>query len=397
MSQKDKLIEEAGQNTRLAHIGNDPRAYHGFVNPPVVKGSTVLFPNAEAMEKRSQPYTYGTRATPTTDALCAAFDQLEGSAGTILVPSGLAAISIPFLAYLSSGDHALIVDSVYTPCRTFCDTMLTRLGIDVEYYDPEIGADITKLMRPNTKLVHTEAPGSNTFEMQDIRAITDAVHAYSADVVVTLDNTWATPLYFRPLDFGVDVSIHATTKYPSGHSDIVMGSVSANAKHFPALEAARIAMGICGAPEDSYLILRGLRTMGLRLDQHQKSALEIAEWLDGRDGVARVLHPALPSFPGHEIWKRDFKGSSGIFSFVLQAEPERAKAKAHAFLDALSFFGLGYSWGGYESLALVVNLSDRTIRKQPTEGAVIRLQIGLEDVPDLKKDLEAGFAAAAAV
>ena len=393
---KETLLVEAGANTRLAHIGNDPAGYHGFVNPPVVHASTVLFPDAGTMEKRTQKYTYGTRATPTTDALCAAFDALEGSAGTILVPSGLAAITVPFLAYLSAGDHALIVDSVYTPCRNFCNTMLTRLGVEVEYYDPEIGAGIEALIRPNTKLVHTEAPGSNTMEMQDIRAIADVVHS-RGDIVVTMDNTWATPLYFRPLDFGVDVSIHATTKYPSGHSDIIMGSVSANAKYWPKLEEARITLGICGAPDDSYLILRGLRTMGLRLDHHQKSALDIASWLEGRADVARVLHPALPSFPGHAIWKRDFKGASGVFSFVLKSDAQKAKARAHAFLDALSFFGLGYSWGGYESLAVHVNLSDRTIRKAPAEGPVIRLQIGLEDVADLRKDLEAGFAAAAAI
>lgn len=399
MNRKEGLAASAGINTRLAHIGNDPLAYHGFVNPPVVRGSTVLFPSAEAMEKRTQPYTYGTRATPTTDALCAAFNELEGAAGTILVPSGLAAISVPFLAYLSAGDHALIVDSVYTPCRTFCNTMLKRLGVEVEYYDPAIGAGIEAMIRPNTRLIHTEAPGSNTFEMQDIPAIVEVARrgVGGHDIIVTLDNTWATPLYFRPLDFGVDVSIHATTKYPSGHSDIVMGAVSANERAWQKLEDARIAMGICGAPEDSYLILRGLRTMGLRLDHHGRSALALAEWLEGRPDVARVLHPALPSFPGHEIWKRDFKGASGIFSFVLKATPEDAKAKAHAFLDALTFFGLGYSWGGYESLALQVNLSDRTIRTAPHEGPVIRLQIGLEDVADLTRDLEAGFAAAASV
>ncbi|MEQ1407809.1 cystathionine beta-lyase [Neorhizobium sp. Rsf11] len=391
----ESLLADAGPNTRLAHMGHDPSGYNGFVNPPVVHASTVLFPDTATMEKRAQKYTYGTRATPTTDALCAAFDELEGSAGTILVPSGLAAITVPFLAYLSAGDHALIVDSVYTPCRHFCDTMLKRLGVEIDYYDPEIGAGIEALIKPNTKLVHTEAPGSNTFEMQDIRTIAEVAHRH--DCVVTMDNTWATPLYFRPLDFGVDVSIHATTKYPSGHSDIIMGSVSANARHWPRLEESRIALGICGAPDDSYQILRGLRTMCIRLEHHQKSALDIARWLETRNDVARVLHPALPSFPGHEIWKRDFKGASGVFSFVLKADAENAKAKAHAFLDALSFFGLGYSWGGYESLAVHVNLSDRTIRKAPPEGPVIRLQIGLEDVADLRKDLEAGFAAAAEV
>ncbi|SMC66920.1 cystathionine beta-lyase [Rhizobium sp. RU36D] len=390
------MLAGAGTNTRLCHLGHDPFAYHGFVNPPVVHASTVLFPDVETMESRRQKYTYGTRGTPTTDALCAAIDALEGSAGTILVPSGLAAITVPFLAFLSAGDHALIVDSVYSPCRNFCDTMLKRLGVTVEYYDPAIGAGIETLIKPNTKLVHTEAPGSNTFEMQDIRAISDIAHRHGC--VVTMDNTWATPLYFKPLDFGVDISMHAATKYPSGHSDILMGTVSANAAHWEKLSEANITLGICGAPDDSYQILRGLRTMGLRLDAHQKAALAVAEWLEGRDGVARVLHPALPSFPGHDIWKRDFKGASGIFSFVLAAdEPAKFKPKARAFLNALSVFGLGYSWGGYESLAVMVNLDDRTICKAPSEGPVIRLQIGLEDVPDLLADLEAGFAAAAAI
>lgn len=396
MSKSKDWLAAAGTDTKLCHVGYDPEDYHGFVNPPVVHASTVLFPNARAMETRSQPYTYGTRGTPTTDALCRAIDALEGSAGTILVPSGLAAITVPFLAFLSAGDHALIVDSVYSPCRHFCDTMLTRLGVEVEYYDPEIGADIERLIRPNTKLVHTEAPGSNTMEMQDIRAISDAAHKH--DCVVTIDNTWATPLYFKALDFGADVTIHAATKYPSGHSDILMGTVSANAKHWPTLSEANITLGICGAPDDSYQILRGLRTMGLRLDHHYKSALSVARWLEARDDVARVLHPALESFPGHALWKRDFKGASGVFSFVLPAPArEKVKPKAHAFLDALQLFGLGWSWGGYESLAVHVNLDDRKIRKGPTDGAVIRLQIGLENVEDITADLERGFAAAAAV
>lgn len=396
MSKSKDWLAAAGADTKLCHIGYVPTDYHGFVNPPVVHASTVLFPNARAMETRSQPYTYGTRGTPTTDALCHAIDALEGSAGTILVPSGLAAITVPFLAFLSAGDHALIVDSVYSPCRHFCDTMLTRLGVEVEYYDPEIGADIERLIRPNTKLVHTEAPGSNTMEMQDIRAISDAAHKHGC--VVTIDNTWATPLYFKALDFGADVTIHAATKYPSGHSDILMGTVSANAKHWPVLKEANITLGICGAPDDSYQILRGLRTMGLRLEHHYKSALSVARWLEARDDVARVLHPALESFPGHVLWKRDFKGASGVFSFVLPApSPEKIKPKAHAFLDALQIFGLGWSWGGYESLAVHVNLDDRKIRKGPTDGAVIRLQIGLENVEDIMADLDRGFVAAAAV
>lgn len=381
--------ENWGINTRLAHSGNDPHAYFGFVNPPVVHASTVLFPDAATMAGRSQKYTYGTRGTPTTDALCAAIDALEGSAGTILVPSGLAAVTIPLLAFLSAGDHVLIVDSVYAPTRNFANTMLKRLGVEVEYYDPHVGAGIAALMKPNTKVVFTESPGSNTFEMQDIPAIAAAAHA--AGAVVMMDNTWATPLYFRALDFGVDVSIHAATKYPAGHSDVLLGTVSANAACWARLHETFITMGCCAAPDDVYQVLRGLRTMGVRLEHHRKSALEIAQWLEGKPGVARVMHPALESDPGHALWRRDFNGSSGIFSIVLDGGGQK---EAHAFLDALTVFGLGYSWGGYESLAVHVHLGDRTIAKGPKEGPVIRLQIGLEDVVDLKADIERGLAAA---
>jgi cystathionine beta-lyase len=384
-----------GPNTQLIRAGYNPFDYHGFINPPAVRASTVLFPDAETMEKHEQKYTYATRGTPTTDALCNAINELEGAAGTILVPSGLAAVTLAFLAYLSPGDHALIVDSVYGNVRHFCDTMLTRFGVQVEYYDPSIGAAIEEHLRPNTKLVHLEAPGSNTFEMQDIPAMVAVAHRHEA--VVTMDNTWATPLYFRPLDFGVDVSIQGATKYPAGHADILMGTVSANAGHWKRLKQANGALGICGTADDAYQVLRGLRTMGVRLDRHQANALAIAKWLETRDDVARVLHPALPSFPGHEIWKRDFKGASGVFSFVLSvARPEDFKVKAQAFLNGLSLFGLGYSWGGFPSLALEVDLDDRRILKAPEEGPVLRLQIGLEDVVDLKADLERGLAAAKA-
>jgi len=395
MATSDKN-ETYGPNTRLAHSGYNPADYHGFVNPPVVHASTVLFKDAETMADRNQKYTYGTHGTPTTDALCAAIDELEGSAGTILVPSGLAAVTIPFLAFVKPGDHILVVDSVYFPTRRFCNTMLRKLGVETEYYAPEIGAGIAALMRPNTSLVHVEAPGSNTFEMQDVRAISDAAHAGGA--VVTMDNTWATPLYFKPLDFGVDISIHAATKYPSGHSDVLLGTVSANEKFWPELNETNTMLGICGSPDDSYQILRGLRTMGIRLERHWESALKIAQWLETRDDVVAVLHPALPSFPGHDIWKRDFKGASGIFSFVLKADDASShQVKSHAFLNALKIFGLGYSWGGYESLAVPVSLADRKISKAPAGGLVVRLQIGLEDVPDIIRDLEKGFAAAASL
>jgi cysteine-S-conjugate beta-lyase len=387
MSGRD--YSKMGDNTRLVHSGNDPRDFFGFVNPPVVHASTVLFPDAATMAARAQKYTYGTRGTPTTDALASAIDALEGSAGTIIVPSGLAAVTIPLLAFLSSGDHVLITDSVYYPTRHFADTMLARLGVTVEYYDPLAGAGIEALLRPNTKVVFTESPGSNTFEMQDIPAIARAVQGRGA--VLMMDNTWATPLHFRPLDHGVDISIHAATKYPAGHSDILIGTASANKAHWSRLFDTFVTMGCCSGPDDVYQTLRGLRTMGIRLERHEESAFSLARWLEGQPGVARVLHPGLESHPGHAIWKRDFSGASGIFSIVLAGG---GTLQAHAFLDALQVFGLGYSWGGFESLAVNVNIADRTVAKGPYEGPVLRLQIGIENVEDLKADLERGLAAA---
>jgi cystathionine beta-lyase len=388
MAKSDKTL---GIDTRLAHSGNDPRDYHGFVNPPVVHASTVLFPNAATMASRSQKYTYGTRGTPTTDALASAIDSLEGSAGTIIVPSGLAAVTVPLLAFALAGDHVLIVDSVYHPTRHFADTMLKRLGVEVEYYDPRVGGAISDLMKPNTRIVFTESPASNTFELQDIPAIAKAAHARGA--IVMMDNTWATPLYFKPLDHGVDISIHAATKYPAGHSDVLLGTVSANEACWEQLHESFVTLGCCAGPDDVYQVLRGLRTMGVRLEHHRKSALEVATWLETQPGVARVLHPALSSHPDHALWKRDFCGSSGIFSIVLSGAGQKQQ---HAFLDALTIFGLGYSWGGYESLAVPVFLGDRVVAAGPYEGPLVRLQIGLENVEDIKEDLSRGLAAAAA-
>ncbi|MCR9134969.1 MAG: cystathionine beta-lyase [Alphaproteobacteria bacterium] len=387
---------ELGINTTLTHAGNDPRDFHGFVNPPVVHASTVLFPDAKTMASNKQKYTYGTHGTPTTDALAAAINALEGSAGTMIVPSGLAAVTIPLLAFLKPGDHLLVVDSIYFPTRRFCNTMLSDLGVETTYYDPAVGAGIEALMKPNTKVVFTESPGSNTYEIQDIPAISEIAHKHGA--VVMMDNTWATPLYFKALDFGVDITINAATKYTSGHSDVLLGLVSATAEHWKTLLTAQTNLGVCANSDDCYLVLRGLRTMGVRLSHHQHAALGLAKDLQGKAGVAKVLHPALPDFPGHDLWKRDFKGSSGLFSIVLDGgDKDHWVAKAHAFLDALQIFGLGYSWGGFESLAVLVSLKDRTIIPPPSEGPVIRLQIGLEDREDLMDDIERGLAAANAV
>ena len=274
MQNQTKNTTHIGINTRLAHMGHNPRDYHGFINPPVVHASTVLFPDVDTMVNHSQKYTYGTRGTPTTDALADALTELENAAGTVLVPSGLAAISVPLLAFAKSGDHILMVDSLYQPSRQFCDNVLQRMGVEVEYFSPSIGEGLEQLTRKNTSVVFLEAPGSNTFEMCDIPLLSEIAHR--AGAVVMMDNTWATPLFFKPLDNGVDISIHALTKYPAGHSDLVLGSVSANEPHFEQLLQTHGDMGICGSPDDCYLTLRSLRTMGIRLQHHQKSALKIA-------------------------------------------------------------------------------------------------------------------------
>lgn len=386
------LKKSRGINTRLTHDGYDPSDYFGFVNPPVVHASTVLYPTAESMRTRNVPYTYGTAGTPTTDAVAKATDALEGSFGTICVPSGLVAVTLPLLAFLSAGDHVLMVDTIYYPTRRFADGMLTRMGVDVEYYAPEEGAEIAKRFRPKTKVLFMESPASNTFEMSDVPAM--AAAAKDEGIVTMIDNTYATPLFFKPLDHGVDMSIHASTKYPAGHSDLVFGTVSANAATWQQLRDAQIQTGICVQGDDAYQVLRGMRTMGIRLERHQSSALEIAQWLKEKPGVGRVMHPALPDHPGHDLWKRDFCGSTGIFSFVLDGASQK---QADAFLDALDLFGLGYSWAGFESLAVNAQLGDRTVCKRDYGGPVIRLQIGLEDVPDLKADIEEGLAAARSI
>ena len=373
----DETVKAAGINTRLAHSGNDPHAYFGFVNPPVVHASTVLVcRRAQRWRTRDQKYTYGTRGTPTTDALGAAIDELEGSAGTVMVPSGLAAVTLPLLAFLSAGDHVLIVEFGLFP-----DAQIRQHGVEAAWRRGRIlrSADRRRrsaaLMKPNTKLVFTESPGSNTFEMQDIPAIAKAAHAGGA--IVMMDNTWATPLYFKALDHGVDVIVHASTKYPAGHSDVLLGTVSANAACWPQLYETFLTLWASApARTTSTRCCAACAPWVCRLERHQKSALEIARWLEARPGVARVLHPALESHPGHAIWKRDFSGSSGIFSVVLDGGGQK---QAHAFLNALKIFGLGYSWGGYESLAVPVCIGDRVVAKGPYGGPIIRLQIGLED------------------
>jgi len=381
-------------DTRLVTSGRDPQAYHGFVNPPVYHASTLLFPTAEDQVAHRARYNYGRRGTPTSEALENALREIEGDgcAGVSLLPSGLAAISAALIATTRAGDQVLVPDSVYRPTRNFCNGVFKRFGVETTYYDPLIGADIARLFKPKTRVVFVEAPGSQSFEMQDIPAIAKIAHEQNA--VVLMDNTWATPLYFRAFEKGVDLSIQAGTKYIGGHSDIMFGCVSANAVTLPALKDTVYSMGLCVGPDDMYLALRGLRTLGVRLDRHFQSGLRVARWLEQRPEVLRVMHPALERDPGHKIWKRDFTGACGLFSVVFKPTSEQS---VHAFLNELALFGLGYSWGGFESLAILFDCTEyRTATKWAPGGPTVRLHIGLEDPDDLIGDLERGFAAMAA-
>ena len=375
--------------SRMVHLGRDTDSSQGFVNVPPFRGSTVLFPDTQTFRDNSQRFNYGTHGTPTTEALQEAWNDLAGAAGTMLVPSGLAAIVVALMTALQSGDHALVTDSVYFPTRRFCDDGLKRMGVETTYYDPAIGAGIADLIGPNTRAIFTEAPGSQSLEMQDIPAICAVAAAHG--ICVIMDNTWATPIFFPAHARGVDINIEAGTKYLSGHSDLLLGLVSANAQWFPRLHRTIDHMAIPAGPEDVFLALRGLRTMDLRLREAERQGLAMARWLQTRPEVLRVIHPALPEYPGHDIWKRDFLGSSGLFSLVLQPAGPEAVA---AFIDELELFGIGASWGGYESLILPFDCSSyRTATTWAPGGPTVRLSIGLEDLEDLKEDLDRGFAA----
>ena len=373
--------------TDIVHTGRNPPDQHGFVNPPVYRGSTVLFPTVRALETLDQDYVYGRRGTPTQAALQKAICSLEGGALTLLTPSGLSAIAATLLAFAKSGDHILVTDSSYGPTRRFCTRFLKRLGIETTFYDPLIGSGIASLFRDRTVLVFTESPGSLTFEVQDIPAIADVAHGKGAAVI--LDNTWATPLYFKPFDHGVDVSIQSATKYIVGHADALVGAITANEWAAEAVRAAHGDMGLCPGSEDVYLALRGFRTLVPRLERHWSSTLEIAHWLKARAEVARIRYPALEEDLGHAIWTRDFSGASGLFSIILEPCSKQAVA---AMLNGLELFGMGWSWGGYESLVIPFDVTDiRTAVPWAPEGPCLRFHIGLEDVGDLKLDLEEGF------
>jgi cysteine-S-conjugate beta-lyase len=380
--------------TQLTNGGRDPFAHHGYVNTPVYHASTLLYPSAEDFVAHRGRYSYGRRGTPTSEALETALADLEGPQceAVTLLPSGLAAISVALLSVVRAGDHVLVTDSAYGPTRKFCDNILPRYGVTTTYYDPVIGDGIAALMRPNTTAVFAESPGSLSFEIQDIPAIAAVAHANNA--VVLMDNTWASPIYFRALEKGVDLSIQSGTKYIGGHSDVMLGAVASVRATAKRLRDTVFDMGLCIGPDDMFLGLRGLRTMGLRLAQHQASGLKVAHWLEQRPEILRVLHPALESHPGHAIWKRDFTGACGLFSVIFKPAPVEA---VHAFLNTLTLFGIGASWGGYESLAIPFDCAPiRTATQWAPGGPAVRFHIGLEDVSDLIADLEEGFAAFAA-
>lgn len=386
MSKSKPDLSALSPETRLVAAGRD-YAEHGFVNPAVYHGSTVMFPSTAALKDRTQTYTYGRRGTPTSRAVEEAVALVEGGHNAKMLPSGLAAVSTALLAFLKAGDHLLMVDTVYQPARQFCDGLLKGLGVETTYYDPLVGRGIAALMRPNTRVVYTESPGSQTMEVQDIPAIAEATH--KAGALLFIDNTWGAGHYFKAFEHGADVSIQAATKYLVGHSDAMMGTVTCSKDTWEPFRHAYEEMGQFAGPDDMYLTLRGIHTLDVRLERHMKNAMNVAEWLRGRPEVETVLYPALSNAPGHEIWKRDFRGASGLFSVVLKPCSETATA---AFLDRLTLFGMGYSWGGFESLVVPFKPHRTATRWQP-EGYSLRLHIGLENPDDLKADLTEGFKA----
>lgn len=381
--------------TQLVHAGRDPAKSFDFVNPPLVRGSTVLHDSVADMRERIRARnagepgkpTYGIWGTPTHEAFYAALNALEGGFASWAFGSGLAACTVPILAFVSAGDHVLVTDSGYGPTRDFCKTVLPRYGVEVTFYEPTIGAAIEQLFRPNTRVLVLEAPGSHTFEMQDVPLL--ARIARERGAVSMIDNTWATPLYFQPLRHGVDISIHAATKYICGHADVLMGTVTANQRAWPQLKQMIAALGQCTTADDVYLAHRGLHTMAARLKQHEATARALITWFQAQPEVERVLWPALESDPGHAIWQRDFSGATGLFGVVFKPQPED---RLVAFIDALQLFGRGYSWGGYESL-LIPSYADRAVRPFEYAGRMVRVAAGLEDPADLIADLEQAFAA----
>ncbi len=383
------------RETRLTTLGRDSSDGSGFVNPPLVRGSTVLHPSVDELRERarrraagddSEPVAYGLYGTPTHHAFCDALTALEGGFRSWTLPSGLAACTTAILAYVQQGDHVLVPDSVYSPTRRFCGQALVRYGIETTFYPPCIGETIETLFRANTRVLFMESPGSLTFEVQDVPLLAQIARRRGA--VSVIDNTWATPLYLQPLALGVDVSVHAVTKYIGGHSDLLIGTVTANEAAWPALRETIHQYGLITSPDDCWLALRGLRSLAARLTRHRENAERLIGWLRDQSEVARVLYPALPEDPGHALWRRDFRGASGLFGVVLS--PSIKERALQTMIDGLQLFGRGYSWGGFESL-LIPTRPERTAEPLPPSGPMFRISAGLEDADDLIADLRAGF------
>ncbi|MCB6185073.1 cystathionine beta-lyase [Leeia sp. TBRC 13508] len=381
-------MKQFGIGTRLTQMGRNPDDQCGFVNGPIYRGSTVLYKSVEDLENRNARFHYGTHGTPTIENLESAWTELTGAAGTVLSPSGLGAVALALMTTLKSGDHLLMPDSVYRPTRSFCANFLAKFGVEVSYYDPMSAESIQKLFKSNTTTLFLELPGSQTFEIQDIPKLSS--HAKHFGIKTIIDNTWATPLFFQAHSHGCDLSVEAGTKYLGGHSDLLLGLVSANQETWPMLRQMYDSIAMLPGPEDCFLALRGLRTMQLRVKESEQRGLEVAHWLQEQPEVMTVLHPAFSSCPGHEIWKRDFKGSTGLFSIILK--PQFTKPALAAMLDQLSLFGMGFSWGGFESLLIPFDCQNyRTATTWSPGGLALRLQIGLEDMTDIKNDLREGF------
>jgi cystathionine beta-lyase len=381
------------KTTKIINAGRDKKWTKGVVNPSVTRASTVVFDTVKEMNsalanRHNQTMVYGRRGTTTSFAFSDAMTAIEGGEGCALYPSGTAAITNTILSFVKTGDHILVVDTVYEPTRDFCDKILAKLGIETTYYDPMLGAEIKSLIKENTRLVFLESPGSITMEVQDVPTLSKIAHEHNC--LVILDNTWAAGINFQPFNHGVDISVQAATKYIVGHSDVMLGTATATKAYWPTLRNNSYLMGQCTSPDDLYLALRGIRTLTVRMKQHEKNAFKVANWLQQRPEVETLLHPAFESCPGHEFFKRDFSGGNGLFSFVLNKGDKKSLT---AFLDGLTHFKMGYSWGGFESLILAIGNvnSIRSVTRYDTEFPLIRVHIGLEDVDDLITDLEKGF------
>ncbi|MEO7224268.1 MAG: cystathionine beta-lyase [Devosia sp.] len=387
MAEKISNKKTPSLETIVTHSGRKPEQHWGYVNTPVYRGSTIVFPTLDALESTEPRFDYGRTGNPSSAAVEDLVSELEGAAGTVLAPSGLSAIALALMTVLRSGDDVLITDSAYQPTRRVSDGVLTRMGISVRYFDPRMGARLESLLTDRTRAVFVESPGSLTFEMQDLPAI--AKLAQARDIAVIVDNSWATPIFHNPLALGADIVVHAGTKMFVGHSDAMFGTASANEKWFAELKNTHLRLGLCASPDDCFLAARGLRTLAIRMKEHNERSTALAGWMEAQPGVSQVIHPALPSHPDHALFQRDFRGAGSVFSVLL--EP-KARAALAAMVDGFELFGMGWSWGGYESLCLPIHPEKiRTAVKWEAPGPMLRIHTGLEGLDDLKADLAAAL------